>query len=82
MTWVRSPEKFCLPVKYGWRECFYLTNDNAGEWEMVDVDRLALRNLQAHRLGIPDAPLSVVMDALMDAGLDSDEMPPESGVRL
>ena len=25
-TWKREPEKFCIPVKYGLKDCFYITN--------------------------------------------------------
>jgi len=31
-TWKTRPEEFRLPVKYGLRECFYITQDNAHEW--------------------------------------------------
>lgn len=30
--WKTRPNEFRLPVKYGLRECFYLTNANAHEW--------------------------------------------------
>jgi hypothetical protein len=33
-TWKRRPEDFCLPVKYGLRDCFYLTPANAHEWAL------------------------------------------------
>jgi hypothetical protein len=31
-TWVRRPDEFKLPVKYGFYESGYLTPQNAGEW--------------------------------------------------
>ena len=31
-TWKREPEKFRLPVKYGLRDCFYISERNAEEW--------------------------------------------------
>lgn len=31
-TWVRRPDEFKLPVKYGMYESGYLTPQNAGEW--------------------------------------------------
>ena len=31
-TWVRSPNRFKLPMKHGLYECFYLTETNANEW--------------------------------------------------
>ena len=43
-TWVTRPDDFRLPVKYGLRECFYITPGNAAEWTDVDpveAERLA-----------------------------------------
>lgn len=34
-TWKTRPEDFRLPVKYGLKECFYITPSNAAEWEVV-----------------------------------------------
>lgn len=31
-TWKTRPNEFRLPVKYGMKECFYITQDNAHEW--------------------------------------------------
>jgi hypothetical protein len=31
-TWKTRPAEFKLPVKYGLRECSYITHDNAYEW--------------------------------------------------
>lgn len=31
-TWKTRPGEFRLPVKYGLKECFYITPDNAKEW--------------------------------------------------
>lgn len=31
-TWKTRPSDFRLPVKYGLRDCFYITPDNAHEW--------------------------------------------------
>jgi hypothetical protein len=33
--WVRQPEKFRIPVKYGMYEFFYITDENADEWTTV-----------------------------------------------
>lgn len=33
-TWKTRPEEFRLPVKYGLRTCFYITEQNAHEWEL------------------------------------------------
>jgi hypothetical protein len=30
--WKREPERFQIPVKYGLKHCFYITQDNVGEW--------------------------------------------------
>lgn len=32
--WVRQPEKFRIPVKYGMYDSFYIDNDNAHEWSV------------------------------------------------
>ena len=34
-TWKTKPEEFKLPVKHGLRDCFYITNSNAAEWEVA-----------------------------------------------
>lgn len=31
-TWKTRPTEFRLPVKYGMKECFYITQANAHEW--------------------------------------------------
>lgn len=31
-TWKTRPGEFRLPVKYGLRECFYIDNSNASDW--------------------------------------------------
>ena len=31
-TWKTRPNEFKLPVKYGLYQSFYITQDNAGEW--------------------------------------------------
>lgn len=34
-TWKTRPNEFQLPVKYGLKECFYITQDNAGDWNLA-----------------------------------------------
>jgi len=31
-TWKTRPNDFKIPVKYGLRDCFYITQDNCHEW--------------------------------------------------
>jgi hypothetical protein len=31
-TWKTRPNEFSLPVKYGLKECFYITEVNAASW--------------------------------------------------
>lgn len=31
-TWKTRPAEFKLPVKYGLKECFYITENNAADW--------------------------------------------------
>lgn len=33
-TWKTRPNEFRLPVKYGLKTCFYITQDNCNEWEL------------------------------------------------
>lgn len=35
-TWKTRPNDFRLPVKYGLRECFYITPDNAADWRPLN----------------------------------------------
>jgi len=35
-TWKTRPDDFKLPIKYGLRECWYLTNDNAHSFHRSD----------------------------------------------
>lgn len=35
-TWKTRPGKFCIPVKYGLRDCFYITQDIADQWQLPD----------------------------------------------
>ena len=34
-TWKTRPTEFRLPVKYGLKDCFYLTLSNANDWELA-----------------------------------------------
>ena len=34
-TWKTRPAEFKLPVKHGLYNCFYITNHNAREWQLV-----------------------------------------------
>jgi len=34
-VWKTRPSEFRLPVKHGLRDCFYITNLNCGEWQIV-----------------------------------------------
>jgi hypothetical protein len=33
-TWKTRPTHFRIPVKHGLRNCFYITQDNAHEWDI------------------------------------------------
>lgn len=32
-TWKTRPSEFRLPVKHGLKNCFYITPDNANDWQ-------------------------------------------------
>ena len=34
-TWKTRPKEFRLPVKYGLKDCFYITHNNAHEWNVA-----------------------------------------------
>lgn len=34
-TWKTRPDEFKLPVKHGLYQSFYITHDNAGEWNVA-----------------------------------------------
>jgi hypothetical protein len=38
--WKRQPDKFSIPVKYGFRDCFYIDNRNAADWSTEPIERL------------------------------------------
>lgn len=67
-TWKTRPGEFRLPVKYGLRDYFYITNGNAREWLIADPTSLAdlawTANLD------PGAPEHFVLDKLLEDGLE------------
>jgi len=36
-TWKTRPGEFRIPVKFGFRECFYITDKNADEWSTQPI---------------------------------------------
>lgn len=34
-TWKTRPNEFRLPMKYGLKQCFYITDTNCGDWNLV-----------------------------------------------
>lgn len=40
-TWKTRPADFKLPVKYGLKECFYITPETAHEWCATSEEALA-----------------------------------------
>lgn len=34
-TWKTRPNEFRIPAKHGLKECFYITNENASDWEVA-----------------------------------------------
>jgi hypothetical protein len=35
--WKREPARFSVPVKYGFRDCFYIDNNNANKWSTIPL---------------------------------------------
>ena len=68
-TWKTRPDDYRLPVKYGLRQCFYLTPSNAHEWLVYDPTDKAHIDL-CGKLGLsPDAPRGIIRDAMIDTGM-------------
>lgn len=70
-TWKTRPNDFRLPVKYGLRECFYITPRNAHEWSVGDGrGPQSLEAVTAEELGLSvDTPLDIINDLLEERGL-------------
>ena len=43
-TWKRQPDYYELPMKYGLRNCFYITPENAPYWFVSEADAVAARD--------------------------------------
>lgn len=78
--WKRLPKAFQLPVKYGFKECFYLTERNAHEWltydpteETREKERIEKRKIEVRKkLNLADnVPDEILHDAMIDAGYDA-----------
>lgn len=39
--WKTRPDKFQLPVKYGFKDCFYITERNAANWFVKEEEAMA-----------------------------------------
>lgn len=39
-TWKKRPRAFRLPVKYGFRDCFYIDESNGGDWRKEDTNEV------------------------------------------
>lgn len=39
-TWKRDPNRFEIPVKYGLKDCFYITNESAIDWCINEEDAM------------------------------------------
>jgi hypothetical protein len=63
-TWKTRPGEFRLPVKYGLRDCFYITEVNCVDWYISDHDyKVMRRTLLCAKLGVrPDIPDGILMD--------------------
>lgn len=74
-TWKRFPrdEDFRLPVKYGLRECFYISNNRANHHEdWYCPDHLLVRVLADLAGFTSQTPPGIVRDRLLEMGLDQE----------
>lgn len=69
-TWKRRPQDWSLPMKYGLKQCFYITHSNCHEWTSVDLDMPRMIHREACRAcGLKeDTPWQIVYDKLIDMG--------------
>lgn len=67
-TWKTRPGEFQLPVKYGLKDCFYISERNAGEWVIADPTSLDDLRWTAKLDGT--APECAVLDKLAEMGLE------------
>ena len=44
-TWKRQPDYYELPMKYGLRNCFYITPENAAYWFVSEAGAVAARDV-------------------------------------
>lgn len=88
-TWKRESDRFCLPMKHGLRECFYITKDGYGgmgnasaDWSTVDpteeareAERIEKRKKSLRKkLNLrDDTPDGILRDAMIDANM-SDQL--------
>lgn len=73
-TWKRRPADYQLPVKHGMRDCFYITQDNAADWEITDEDWVCVRRaMMCVRFGLSEwVPNTILRDRMLDEGIDAD----------
>ncbi len=77
-TWKTRPAEFRLPVKYGLRDCFYITETNADEWLTYDpTEEKRQREFREKRKAAlrksyglaDDCPDAVLHDRMLDDGM-------------
>jgi hypothetical protein len=77
-TWKTRPSDYRLPVKYGLRQCFYVTPNDEKNWMLFDPteqDEKALaeatKRLMCRVLSLSyQTPWQIVHDRLIDKGMD------------
>lgn len=62
-TWKTRPADFRLPVKYGLKECFDITPNNAADWVPAELAEYA-GEMELEMT----SPLGIIADKLRDAG--------------
>lgn len=54
--WKTRPKEFQIPVKYGLKECFYITQNNAHEWSTQPLPQKAKAKVKKAKVQKPAAP--------------------------
>lgn len=75
-TWKTRPNDYRLPVKYGLRDCFYITPANCVDWEITEEDWLEVRRkMLCVRLKVHwNIPNPILYDLALESGVSEETL--------